>query len=641
MCGIGGILVTSKLEDMSARLERMQSAMQHRGPDDSGIYLDAHRIGLAHVRLAIFDPEHGKQPLSAAQDRYTIVFNGAIYNYLELRRELAGLGHQIRSFCDTEVLLHAYIEWGPACLERLNGMFAFCVWDSVEQTAFLARDRVGIKPLYYVADAQRMVFASEIKAIIASGLYQPRASQEGISDYLALQFVMGQSTLFDGVQKLEPGHYAHVNFSGDRVKVTTKRYWDVPTEVDADLSEEYCIDRLTELIEDSIRLRLRSDVSLGAHLSGGLDSSAIVCIAKALLGTGDFHTFTGYFAESEEFSETEYAKVAAEESGALYNEILISGAGFEEFLPKILYHMDEPAAGPGVIPQYFVSQYASTKVKVALGGQGGDELFVGYARYLLAYLEESLKGAIFESSDDKRHVTTLASIIESLPVLNTYVPLMKKFWAEGLFEDPAARYFRLVDRSDDVSRYISADALAGRSGTYERFKTCFDKPGLQSLVNKMSNFELQTSMTSLLQVEDRTSMAASLESRVPLLDHRIVEHMFKISPLIKFKNGKLKHVFRESIQHKIPPKILNRKNKMGFPVPLQHWFHGQSKEFVEETLLGKLAADRGLYNVEEVGKLIRSEGKFSRTVWGLLCLELWHQIYIDGAASLNRFEVAR
>lgn len=635
MCGIGGMIAASAIPNVQARLKSIQASLQHRGPDDSGVFVDEQGAALAHVRLSIFDPEHGQQPLTAGQGRYTIVFNGAIYNYLELRRELVQKGCKIQSFCDTEVLLHAFIQWGPQCLARLNGMFAFCIWDSHSKTAFVARDRVGIKPLYYHLSPQGLTFGSEIKAILASGMYQPKASQEAISDYLTLQFVLGEHTLFDGINKLEPGHWMTTKFVGGRVETHIERYWDIPTEPDESLSEDYCIDRLSELIDDSVRLRLRSDVAVGAHLSGGLDSSTIVGVAKSLLGEADFNSFTGYFAEAPEFSEIEYARIVAKESSVLENEVLVSGEGFESFLPKILYHMDEPAAGPGVIPQYFVSQAAGRKVKVVLGGQGGDELFVGYARYLLAYLEESLRGAIFESSDRKIHVATLSSLIESLPVLSTYVPLMQKFWATGLFEDSASRYLRLIDRSDDVANYISGDMLSYRANTESRFLDVFNKPGLKSLVNKMTNFELQTSLTSLLQVEDRTSMAASLESRVPLLDHRIVEFMFQVSPMIKFKGGRLKHLFSESVRNKVPAEILNRKTKMGFPVPLQHWFQGSAKEFVEDTLLGPQAQQRGLYDTAQVSKLIRNEGKFSRTVWGLLCLELWHQIFIDQSMGFD------
>ena len=479
MCGIGGILAPSLMSDVSGRLARMQRSMAHRGPDDQGTFVDPAGAGLAHVRLAIFDPEHGQQPITAG-DRYTIVFNGAIYNYLELRRELTDRGHRIRSYCDTEVLLHAYIEWGESCVQRLNGMFAFCVWDSLERTAFIARDRLGIKPLYYYAGQDRLIFSSEIKAIAASGLYDPGVDEDSLGDYLRLQFVLGDATLFAGISKLEPGHYMQVALSSGRPIIACTRYWDVPAQVDESLTEPYCIDRLTELVEDAVRLRLRSDVAIGAHLSGGLDSSTIVCIAKSLLGSAELNTFTGYFAESPEYSEVEYAQACAAEAQASYNEILITGQGFDQFLPEIIYHMDEPAAGPGVIPQFFVSQHAAKKVKVVLGGQGGDELFVGYARYLVAYLEESLRGAIFESADSKRHVATLTSIIESLPVLQTYVPLMQKFWAKGLFEPAAQRYLRLIDRSEDIVPYLSGDTAAARLGTADRFEACLKSQALRA-----------------------------------------------------------------------------------------------------------------------------------------------------------------
>ena len=633
MCGISGIAQIEPDPVLARRLTAMWQSQSHRGPDGHGTYIDNQlAVGLSHARLAIFDPEHGAQPLTSADGRYTIVFNGAIYNYLELRRDLVGFSYPIKTYCDTEILLYAYIHWGPDVLERLNGMFAFCIWDAEAKTGFLARDRIGIKPLYYFAGAgdRCFLFGSEIKSLLASGLVDPQPSTEGLIDYITFQYVLGEKTLFEGVRKLLPGHYLRFEMTPSRVVYRSSKYWTVPEEADPELDYDYCVNHLSELIDDSVSLRLRSDVPVGAHLSGGIDSSAVVAFATSHVDPSTFNTFTGTFTEGPEFSEVRYARIVADAVKANYNEILISGEQLEKKLRDITFHMDEPTAGPGVIPQFRVSEYASKLVKVSLGGQGGDELFVGYARYLIAYLEECLRGAIHDTYDRSQHIASLQTIAHSLSTLKEYVPLLRNFWSKGLFEDPASRYFALVDRGSKSLEYYHADIAALRPGAKDRFTNLFEMQSKKSLINKICEFELKTSLPALLHVEDRSSMAFGLESRVPLLDHRLVEFAFRIPPGIKFKQGEPKHILKQAVRHRVPHEILDRRDKMGFPVPLQHWYQAGARDFVHDVLTSQRAASRGIIRTGEVEQLIASEGTFGRDVWGLLSLELWFQEFIDG-----------
>lgn len=637
MCGLMGILGASDRPEMISSLEQMKESIFHRGPDGEGSYVDANLpLVLGHRRLAIIDPEHGKQPMSTKDDRFTIVFNGAIYNYLELRRELVSKGYPIQTYSDTEVLLYAYCEWGEACVDRLLGMFAFAIWDRVKGCLFCARDRIGIKPFYYYFDGNTLVFASEIKAILASGLVRAESSAEGLQDYLTFQFCLGEKTLFKNIQKLEPGYLFVSQIDQGNVTLKLRQYWDVSYEIDDTHDEAWFIDNLAGLIEDSVRIHLRSDVPIGAHLSGGLDSSAIVCLAADMLKGEQISTFTGAFPEGPKFDETQYAKIVSDFSGTNYQEVFIQGSELPDILPGLMYHMDEPLAGPGVIPQYYVSKLAAEHVKVVLGGQGGDELFIGYARYLVAYLEKCLSGAIFETAHQSPFAVTLESIVPNLPLLKTYKPMLQGLWRDGLFESADKRYFKLIDRSEGMSHLFSRSVFEGGYSPFESFQSIFNREGLHSIINRMTYFDLKGSLPALLHVEDRTSMAASIESRVPLLDHRLVEFMAHIPPNIKFAGGRMKHLFKEAVRNSVPEPIFERKDKMGFPTPLTQWTQGVAREFVRDMLLSDRVRQRGIYNVQEIERVIDTQGEFGRVVWGLLCLELWHRTFIDGDLQPGR-----
>jgi asparagine synthase (glutamine-hydrolysing) len=626
MCGIAGFVnlqANSKLR--TATLKAMTDSIAHRGPDGEGQFIDD-QVALGNRRLAIIDIPSGKQPMTREDGRYVITFNGEIYNYLELRRELQAKGYTFQTKSDTEVILVAYIVYGTKCLERLNGMFAFVIYDRKKRLLFAARDRFGVKPFYYYFRDGKFVFASEIKAILQVLPKTAKLNKEALSEYLTFQFCLGDKTLFAEIKKLPPAHFLLLT----NRRLTVKRWWDLNFSTDTHHTEEYFRDRLRELLENSVRLRLRSDVPVGAYLSGGLDSSTVTSIA-ARFYPKRFRTFSGRFVKKG-YDETSYARLVAKHADAIYQEVIIRPKDFIENMPKLLYYMDEPAAGPGLFPQYMVSRLASRYLKVVLGGQGGDETFGGYARYLILYLEASLKGAIFETQvkDDPRFVVTFSSLLQSLPMLREYVPLMQDFWRKGLFDTLSDRYFRLIDRGNGLREIINREFLPDND---DRGKLAFDEI-FQSrefgpLFNRMTYFDMTTLLPALLHVEDRMSMASSLESRTPLLDYRIAELVASMPAPVKFKNGEAKHILKAAVRRIIPEEILLRKDKMGFPVPLTEWLCGPLKDFVGDILLGETARQRGLYDLSSVEVILNQERKFDRRIWGLLNLELWFRTFID------------
>jgi len=629
MCGICGVLHFDSARPVDRRaLERMTSALRHRGPDGEGFYVDG-PVGLGHRRLSIIDlSAAGRQPMTTEDGRFWIAFNGEIYNYRELRAELIGRGHRFRSQTDTEVVLHLFEEQGPRALEALNGMFAFVIWDGRDRTLFAARDRFGIKPFYFAIEHDTFVFGSEIKSILQSGLVTPALNPAGLADYLTFQFALGTKTLFRGIERLEPGHWLRVATDGG---VRVERYWDLDFTVDVQPTEQDFRDRLDWLLKDAIRLQLRSDVPVGAHLSGGLDSTTVTCLAAAVHG-GEFHTFSGGFRESG-FDETAFARSAATAAGTRHHEVFPTASEFVAAMPSLMYAMDEPAAGPGLFPQFLVSRIAREHVKVVLGGQGGDEVFGGYTRYLIAYLEACIQGGIESSQEDARYVVTFESILPNLPQLRGYEPLLRQFWSAGVFEPADRRYFRLIDRGATTRPLVdpaTAADIEKHYDLYEEYRALFDHPDCHALINKMTRFDLKTLLPALLQVEDRTSMAVSLESRVPLLDHRIVELVAAMPPKVKFKGGRSKHIFRDVVQPIVPAEVSARADKMGFPVPLTDWARrGPVHDFVFDTLLGSRARGRGIFQTALIEATLTGEPEYGRGVWGMLCLELWFETFMD------------
>lgn len=609
----------------------MLQALAHRGPDGTGDWNDPNApVWLGHRRLAIIDLAAGAQPMATADGDLVVTFNGCIYNFTELRSELEAAGRVFATRSDTEVILHAYAVWGEECVQRFNGMWAFAVWDKKARRLFAARDRLGVKPFYWTCRDGQLQFASEIKALLVDRDNRRGVDNDGLRQYLTFQFCLGDRTMFNGVHRLPPGHV--LTFApGDR-EPRIRQYWDVDFTIDEDHSARWFQQRLHELLEDSVRLRLRADVPLGAHLSGGVDSSTVVALARKLLPDGArLLTFTGAFDQGPRYDERRYARLVAERYRAEPHEIVMGPTDFAESIERIVWHMDEPAAGPGVFPQYHVSRLASKHVKVILGGQGGDELFIGYARYLVAYLEECLKGAIEDTGHRPGYVATLGTIVANLPSLQSYLPMLRAFWKRGPFGEPAQRYFDLMDRFGGVAPLLHPDVRIDERRTVDEFRATFEVHGAASMINRILYFDLKTHLQSLLHVEDRTSMAFGLESRVPLLDYRLVELMASIPPRQKFENGRLKHLFLQTVEPLLPREVVERRDKMGFPVPLAEWGTGPLREFVHDVLGSRAARERGLFQTEGLLRAADHEASFGRVTWGALCLELWHRQFVDGA----------
>jgi asparagine synthase (glutamine-hydrolysing) len=632
MCGIGGAVSLSltPLPNAAGVGEVMNDVLRHRGPDGEAVWTHPHDVAVfAHRRLAIIDLESGDQPMTDGAGSW-VTHNGEIYNYIELRGLLGK--DRFTTSSDTEVILRAYREWGEGCLDRLRGMFSFALWDEETQTLFAARDRFGIKPFYYAVIDGVLYFASEVKALLP---FLPKVETDlaGLADYLTFQFPLAGKTLFAGVQELLPGHFLRVRNG----TVETKRYWEVYFEPDFDHTADYYERRVQELLADSISFHLRADVPIGSYLSGGLDSSIVASLASTTHGPGMLG-FTGRFSMPG-YDESRYARSVAEDRGFELHEIEIGPEDFVDRIEEVVYHLDYPVAGPGSFPQFMVSELAARHRKVVLGGQGGDEIFGGYVRYLIAYFEQCIKGAIEGTMQSGNFVVTYESIIPNLQTLREYKPLLREFWRDGLFDDLDARYFRLIDRAPGLGDEIDWAQL-GDYLPFETFKEIFHGPNVkkESYFDSMTHFDFKTLLPALLQVEDRVSMAHGLESRVPLLDHPLVELAATMPADVKFKDGHLKHVLKTAFDQVLPEAVRNRRDKMGFPVPLQEWIGrgGAVRDFVIDTLSSDASRTRSLVDNAKVVAKLDQEPRFGRKVWGLLSLELWQQAFHDRASSFRK-----
>ena len=432
------------------------------------------------------------------------------------------------------------------------------------------------------------------------------------------------------LKKINPGHY----LTGQGPNILEDRcYWDTDYNIDPYHNESNFHERLLELLRDSARLQIRSDVPLGGYLSGGIDSSLVCRLASEYLDY-PLPMFHGRFIEGPQYDESNYAKAMADHAKGHYFEVVPTAGEFVRDLPKLIESLDEPLAGPGLFAQYAVSKLASEHVTVVLGGQGGDEIFGGYARYLVGYLEQALKGAILETQEEGRHLVSLESIVPNLAVLKQYTPLLANFWSKGLFEDMDARYFHLIDRSQGLNQLLHPDMLEvfDRERLFADFQKVFNHPDTLSYINKMTHFDQKTLLPALLQIEDRVSMSVSLESRVPLLDRRIIDLVTSMPPSLKFQGGQTKHALKKSIKGLLPELVLNRKDKMGFPVPLNEWMRGGVvRDFVSDTLLSQKSLQRGIFKTGSLHTILDQQGVGSRQLWGALSLELWHQRFIDAA----------
>lgn len=633
MCGIAGIcsLGETRIGNLPRKLAAMSSLIAHRGPDGDGEWMspDA-RAGFVHRRLAIIDlSPGGAQPMHAPNGT-VITYNGEIYNYIELRDELSAYWN-FRSTSDTEVILAAYERWGEDCVSHLRGMFAFVIWDERKHKLFAARDRFGIKPFYHTEQNGVLYFASEAKALLPF-LPDIETDSSALAEYLTFQYTIGTKTLFKGIDTLLPGHSLVI--ADGQVRIS--RYWDVQYEVDFDHSPRYFETRFKELLADSMNVHLRADVPVGGYVSGGLDSSLV-----ALLASKHDHrnrlAFHGRFLEHPGYDESHYAREVTDLADMSLHIADIAAEDFRTHMHDVIYHLDFPVAGPGSFPQFMVSALAAKHVKVVLGGQGGDELLGGYARYLVAYFEQSIKAAMDGTYKQGNYVVTIESIVPNLGLLREYKPMIKEFWREGLFEDLDKRYFRLVDRSTDMVGEVDWSSL-DKGQVFEAFRAIFnnqDNVRKEAYFDKMTHFDFKCLLPALLHVEDRMSMAHGLESRVPFLDHPLVEFLATVPADIKFRGGQMKQIMKEAYKDTLPKSVVGRRDKMGFPVPLKEWFEGPLANYVRGIFAQQKARHRPYFNSDLVLENFGSASRFSRKTWGLLSLELWHQRFYDRAAEFR------
>ncbi|CCG43054.1 asparagine synthase (glutamine-hydrolyzing) [Magnetospirillum molischianum] len=627
MCGLAGFSqVSTPPKGGVGALKVMGRLIAHRGPDGSGYWMSpSGTVGFVHRRLSIIDlTQAASQPMVAGP--LSIAYNGEVYNHTELRAALAG-GWNFRSRSDTECILAAYDRYGDSCLDHLRGMFAFALWDERRQRLFCARDRFGIKPFYYALVDGVLYFASEAKALLPF-LPEIDTDASALAEYMTFQYTIGDQTLFRGVKQLLPGHALAV----ENGELKIWRYWDVCYEVDYDHSPRYFRNRLEELLADSVSMHLRADVPVGAYISGGVDSS-LMAILAAKQSPENRLGFNGRFTDFPGYDESHYAHAAAERAGMDLHVVDITAADFRNHIRDVIYHLDFPVAGPGSFPQFMVSKLAAKHLKVVLGGQGGDEIFGGYARYLLAYLEQCIKAAVDGTYRNGNYVVTIESIVPNLGLLREYKPLMKEFWRHGLFDGLDDRYLRLVDRSTDMAEEVDWSCLE-REKVVDDFKSIFNSRAnvrKEAYFDSMTHFDFKCLLPALLHVEDRMSMAHGLESRVPLLDHPLVEFAATIPADLKFEGGQMKHLLKTAYADVLPSEIVGRRDKMGFPVPLKEWFGGELRDFVVDTFQHVREKHRPYINADAVLKNFDQAGRFSRKTWGLLSLELWHQSFHDKA----------
>jgi len=629
MCGIAGIVdVTGRPVD-GALLRSMTAVIGHRGPDGDGIVCRG-SAGLGHRRLAIIDLVTGDQPMVSDDGLIRITFNGEIYNFRELRRDLEARGAKFRTESDTEVILRAYEAHGPECVQRLRGMFAFAILDERARRLVLARDRAGIKPLVYAWDGRRLLFASEIKAILEDPSVRRDLDLDALGEYLTFHYVPAPRTIFTAVRKLPPASTLVLSLDGGEPVVS--RYWSLRFVPDVRVTEREWVERLRAELTDAVRCHMISDVPIGAFLSGGMDSSTVVALMAQASGA-PIRTFSIGFDEAD-FDELRFARQVATRYGTDHYELVVKPNALE-VLPKLAWHFDEPFADSSAIPTYYVSKITREHVTVALSGDGGDENFAGYRRYAraLALHERFDRGA----GRLTRPLLKLAS--ELLPVGAPGQAL-----AGMLGAGPLERYFRLVtyQRRETLRRLLSDDVAArvGSASSPALFARLASEGDTADYVSTLQHIDLATYLPGdILAKVDAMSMAVSLESRVPLLDHRLMEFLATVPSTFKLRNGSGKYLLQRAMAQDLPGEILTRR-KMGFGVPLGAWFRRELRDMARDVLLGSQARERGLFRPSEVESLlaIHDSGRrdCSARLWSLICFELWMRQWADRGPAATR-----
>src|ERR1051325_1981397 len=624
MCGIAGFVDLNETGPMiSAQevIDRMCQVIRHRGPDDQGTYLKD-GVALGMRRLSIIDLVGGHQPISGEDGSVTIVFNGEIYNFLELKPKLESLGHTFKTHSDTEAIVHAYEQFGPNCVDHLRGMFAFAIWDAKARTLFVARDRVGKKPLYYTTSPEgTFVFGSELKSLLAHPDVQRELDPKALDAYLTLGYVPDPLSIFRNINKLAPGHY--LTFSDDGVKVN--RYWDFNFEPVAARSETDYLAELRELLDESVRLRLISDVPLGAFLSGGIDSSTVVAMMARHMGQ-PVKTFSIGFHE-DSYNELKYARLTAEKFATDHHEFFVT-PDICSIVDELVWHFDEPFADSSAIPTYMVSKLAREHVTVILSGDGGDELFAGYTRYVV---DRKRQG--FARLPKPLRESLMRPLSEALPHA-----AWGRNYLHNVSLDPISRYLDSVSVFTSLNRNsLYTSDFKSNLGSSSYVPTLFN-----DLVNHVQTGE---SLDQLLYLDsktylpgdiltkvDRMSMAVSLEARAPLLDHKLIEFVTNVPASLKLSGLETKYLLKQAVRDLVPAEILNRP-KQGFGVPIQEWINQQLRSRVRETLTEPRTRQRGYLNSQYVDVLLdeheRGRRDHSMGLWALFMLELWHRQFVD------------
>ena len=627
MCGIAGFVTQKEFvsdhESAGAVLDRMCRVISHRGPDDQGVFIEG-QVALGMRRLSIIDLAGGHQPISGCDGLVTIVFNGEIYNYRALQRELEAHGHRFKTHCDTEAIVHAYEQYGSGCVDHLRGMFAFAIWDPRRQELFIARDRVGKKPVYYtVTQRGTLIFGSELKALREHPEFRAEMSAEALDCFLTFGYVPDPLTIFRDVHKLPPGH--HLRFEDGRVRV--EQYWNFRYDeeaVETVQSEEACLEGLRVLLDEAVRMRMVSDVPLGAFLSGGIDSSAVVGL-MARHTAQPVKTFSIGFRE-DSYNELKYARLAAKHFATDHRELIVT-PDICEIVDELVWHFDEPFADQSAIPTYLVSKLAREHVKVVLSGDGGDELFAGYTRYGLDRRRSGF--ACFPRVVRQGMIQPLSQRLPHGAWGRNYIHKAASEPLDRYIEDISI--FTRLNKprlyTTDFQRQLGSNEAEALFRDYAAHVRSGDP--LDMLLYLDSKTYLPG---DILTKVDRMSMAVSLEARVPLLDHKLIEFVTRLPAALKMKGQESKYIFRRAVEDIVPPEILNRP-KQGFGVPISEWINKQLRERIRDTFADARTRQRGYLEPKYVDVLLdeheRGRRDHSWALWALLMLELWQRTFAD------------
>ncbi len=629
MCGICGKLNFDSAKPVSGELlKAMADAIQHRGPDDEGFFR-AGPVGFGFRRLSIIDLNTGHQPISNEDGSAWIVFNGEIYNYRELRQDLQSRGHVFSTQTDTEVIVHLYEEFGVGCMEKLRGMFAFAIWDEGRKQLLLARDRVGIKPLYYWLSKDSLIFGSEIKALLADPEVRPEVAPEIIDRFLTFLYIPGEETLLKNVSKLAPGSYLLAREG----KIEIKQYWDLqfsPTAKTQKQAEE----ELLELLEESVRLHMISDVPVGFLLSGGVDSTALLGFAVGKT-QWPLSSYTLGFSTPGIIDERPYARLAAKEYGTEHHETTISAQEFADFLPTFAWHMEEPVCEPQAVALYYVSRLAKNYVKVLVSGEGGDEAFAGYQTFRGVLWLERLKAVLGPLAGVAGAAANIANRNLDNERLRKYAPLLQHRFEDYYYGRTYAHgsYFNASYRE-----LYSSDFAGSADKTFSILpaRNHLHSGRAASVLNRMLYVDTKTSLPDdLLLKADKMTMANSIELRVPLLDHKLLEFAADLPENLKVRGFTTKYIAKMALRTHVPKEILQRK-KAGFPVPYESWLRRDLKSWLTDVLLDRESMGRGYFNRKSIEYLLAENsntGRYSKELLSLAVLELWHRSFLNRGSA--------